>query len=171
MHFTPICKQSVAYIVAAIVFNQKDELLMVQEAKSECTGTWYLPAGRVEPGEDLISAIKREVLEETGLIFEPITLISVESAKGTWFRFTFTGEKVGGFLKTVSKADKESLQASWIGNINQLNLRSRDILPLIDKTKNYYKEKHKWHKPIIPAIYEHEKLTLRLIMVIRKKQK
>jgi nudix hydrolase, putative len=169
--FTPICKKSVVYIVAAVIFNEHDEVLMIQEAKSKCAGTWYLPAGRVEPGENLTIAIKREVIEETGLTFEPLTLITVESSKSIWFRFTFTGKINGGSLKTVSQANEESLQASWIADINQLDLRSRDILPLIDKTRAYWNQKLKWHQPILPVIYEHENLALRLIMVIRKKEK
>lgn len=51
-----------------------------QEAKSSCAGQWYLPAGRMEPGEDIVEAVKREVLEETGIHFEPSTLLLVESA-------------------------------------------------------------------------------------------
>ena len=57
-----------------------------QEAKSSCAGQWYLPAGRMEPGEDIIEAAKREVLEETGIHFEPSTLLLVESAGR--FRFS-----------------------------------------------------------------------------------
>ena len=53
---------------------------MFQEAKSSCAGQWYLPAGRMEPGEDIHEAVKREVLEETGIHFEPSTLLLVESA-------------------------------------------------------------------------------------------
>lgn len=30
---------------------------MMQEAKSSCAGTWYLPAGRVEVGENLIVSV------------------------------------------------------------------------------------------------------------------
>jgi 8-oxo-dGTP pyrophosphatase MutT (NUDIX family) len=40
-------------------------------------------------------AVKREVLEETGLVMEPTTLIMVESAAGLWFRFVLTGSVVG----------------------------------------------------------------------------
>ncbi|EOA92846.1 Nucleoside diphosphate-linked moiety X motif 18, partial [Anas platyrhynchos] len=34
-----------------IFYPKKDGVLLVQEAKAECRGTWYLPAGRMEPGE------------------------------------------------------------------------------------------------------------------------
>jgi len=40
-------------------------------------------------------AVKREVLEEAGLVMEPTTLIMVESAAGLWFRFVLTGTVVG----------------------------------------------------------------------------
>ena len=53
---------------------------MMQEAKSTCAGQWYLPAGRMEPGEDIAEAAQREVLEETGLHFQITTLLMVESA-------------------------------------------------------------------------------------------
>lgn len=34
---------------------------MVQEARQDCYKQWYLPAGRVEVGESLEEALKREV--------------------------------------------------------------------------------------------------------------
>lgn len=76
-NYKPVCKKTVCYIVAAVLLNDREEVLMMQEAKSSCAGAWYLPAGRMEPGEDLYQAVKREVLEETGLTCEPSTLIMV----------------------------------------------------------------------------------------------
>ena len=40
----------------------------------------------MEPGEDIVEASKREVLEETGMNFDPTTLILVEVAGGNWYR-------------------------------------------------------------------------------------
>lgn len=40
---------------------RQEEVLMVQEAKPDCYKQWYLPAGRVEVGESLQEALKREV--------------------------------------------------------------------------------------------------------------
>lgn len=49
----PVVKNNVTYIVMAVLFNEDGEVLMMQEAKSSCAGQWYLPAGRMEPGEDI----------------------------------------------------------------------------------------------------------------------
>ena len=78
--FKPVIKKNVSYIVAAVLINDQGEVLMMQEAKSTCAGQWYLPAGRMEPGEDIAEAAQREVLEETGLHFQITTLLMVESA-------------------------------------------------------------------------------------------
>lgn len=51
--YVPIIKSTVTYIVLVVLVNDDDEVLMMQEAKSSCAGQWYLPAGRVEPGEDI----------------------------------------------------------------------------------------------------------------------
>ncbi|XP_022685776.1 8-oxo-dGDP phosphatase NUDT18-like isoform X2 [Varroa jacobsoni] len=54
--FRPVLMKNVTYIAGAVVFNDKGEVLLMQEAKVSCAGTWYLPAGRVEPGEQIIAA-------------------------------------------------------------------------------------------------------------------
>ncbi|XP_050393473.1 8-oxo-dGDP phosphatase NUDT18 isoform X2 [Patella vulgata] len=48
--FIPRTKRNMGYIVGGLVFNDKDEILMMQEAKRSCHGKWYLPMGRLEPG-------------------------------------------------------------------------------------------------------------------------
>lgn len=68
---------------------------MIQEAKRECRGTWYLPAGRMEPGETIVEAMQREVKEEAGLLCEPVTLLSVEERGASWIRFVFLARPTG----------------------------------------------------------------------------
>ena len=52
--FIPKVKKNITFIVMAVLFDERDRVVLVQEAKSSCRGSWYLPAGRVEKGENLI---------------------------------------------------------------------------------------------------------------------
>ena len=83
-----------------------------------------------------------------------------------------TGDVIGGELKTPSRADQESLQAKWIGDLNEVTLRSNDILNIIELGRNYQKRNLKestWHKFILPTFKPHYKSYLRVVMAIRKK--
>lgn len=75
--------------------SPQDEVLLIQEAKKECRGSWYLPAGRMEPGETIVEALQREVKEEAGLHCEPLTLLSVEERGPSWIRFVFLARATG----------------------------------------------------------------------------
>lgn len=175
--FVPVLGKTVTYIVAVVLINEQNEVLMIQEAKKSCAGKWYLPAGRMESGETIVQAARREVLEETGMEIEVTTLLGLECAGGSWFRFVCTGRTVGGELKTPQKADSESLQAKWVSNLNELNLRATDILPLIDLGRNYMAGQSKsnverplqWHNPILPADKSHAKNYLRVVALIKKR--
>ncbi|CAD0201750.1 unnamed protein product [Chrysodeixis includens] len=170
-NFKPVLGSNVTYVVACVIINESNEVLMMQEAKESCAGKWYLPAGRMEKNETIVQAAAREVLEETGLECNPTTLLVVETAGGMWYRFVLTAEVVGGELKTPARADKESLQAKWISNLQEITLRSNDIIHLIEKAQLYHSRNRdsQWHKNILPAPAPHVKDLLRLIVVIKKR--
>ncbi|XP_033739368.1 8-oxo-dGDP phosphatase NUDT18-like [Pecten maximus] len=167
--FEPVTKSNVGYIVSAVIINDVGQILMMQEAKYSCYGTWYLPAGRMERGENLEQAVMREVEEETGLTFQPTTLISVEFGCGTWYRFNFTGYVTGGKLKTLKEKDKESLQAEWIDFVNiktrTLKLRSPDIIQLINIARKYNSLGEDCrHSHNMPALVPYNRLIHRVIL-------
>ncbi|XP_065103593.1 8-oxo-dGDP phosphatase NUDT18 isoform X1 [Paramisgurnus dabryanus] len=141
--------KDVCYIVCAVIFNSKDEVLMVQEAKRECYGTWYLPAGRMERGESIIEALQREVKEEAGVDCQPITMLLVQEQGPQWIRFIFLADVTGGSLKTKAEADEESLQAQWWDRESHLPLRKRDILSLIDAGIKY--RQNQWFPALQPV--------------------
>jgi mutator protein MutT len=57
--------------VGALIF-ERGRILMAQRGKEPLKGWWSLPGGAVEAGETLEAAIRREVLEETGLVVDPL---------------------------------------------------------------------------------------------------
>jgi ADP-ribose pyrophosphatase YjhB (NUDIX family) len=62
--------------VGALIFNG-DSILLVERAKEPLKGYWSLPGGAVEVGERLEDAIRREVLEETGLEVAALSVFEI----------------------------------------------------------------------------------------------
>jgi 8-oxo-dGTP diphosphatase len=53
--------------VGAVVLDDAGRLLLVRRGREPSRGLWSVPGGRVERGESGPEAVRREVLEETGL--------------------------------------------------------------------------------------------------------
>src|SRR6185312_2351788 len=83
------------WFFAVVVVRKADRFLLVHERKHG--QLWYLPAGRVEPGESFFDAAVRETLEETGVAVRLDGVIRVEhtpSPGGMRVRVVFTGGPV-----------------------------------------------------------------------------
>ena len=77
--------------VAAIIKNSENKFLMVEENTSDGIKI-NQPAGHLEKNETVVDAVIREVKEETGLVFLPLSLISVHQLflnSSSFFRFNF----------------------------------------------------------------------------------
>ncbi len=60
-----------------ILFNEaRDYVLLTRRADN---GQWCLPGGMVDPGESVIEACEREMLEETGIRIQVVRLVGVYS--------------------------------------------------------------------------------------------
>lgn len=57
--------------VGAVAVRDDGALLLVRRGKAPALGRWSLPGGRVDWGETLRDALRREVVEETGLEVAP----------------------------------------------------------------------------------------------------
>eukprot|EP00475_Leptophrys_vorax_P032555 TRINITY_DN5038_c0_g1_i1.p1 TRINITY_DN5038_c0_g1~~TRINITY_DN5038_c0_g1_i1.p1 ORF type:complete len:319 (+),score=87.10 TRINITY_DN5038_c0_g1_i1:52-1008(+) len=132
-------------IVAFLLVDEHDKVVLMQEAKPTCRGQWYIPAGKVDKNESLITAAQREMKEETGLEVEITQLCHIENfprMKLNWTRYCCTGKITGGKLKTEAEQDKESLQAAWFscekvlaGPSKQFPLRGTDFFAMLESVR------------------------------------
>ena len=53
------------------------EVLLVRRRYEPYSGLWSFPGGHVEPGEPVLEAARRELMEETGVNAEPLGIIHV----------------------------------------------------------------------------------------------
>lgn len=113
-----------------VVVRLEDRFLLVHERKHG--QLWYLPAGRVEPGESLWAAAERETLEETGVPIELTGFLRVEhtpSPSGSVRCRVFLVGRPRGRPDPKSQADEESLGAAWVRlkDLHQYPLRGEEV--------------------------------------------
>ncbi len=56
--------------VGAVVFKD-EKVLLVKRGNAPAKGKWAIPGGRVNLGETLQEAVRREIIEETGITVDP----------------------------------------------------------------------------------------------------
>src|SRR6202012_3565790 len=76
-----------------------------------CPGTWDLPGGHVEPGEEATAALVRELREELAIVAEPpggapISFDAGELDMHVWILHAWSGE-------TVNAAPREHDAIGW----------------------------------------------------------
>ncbi|GAA0822145.1 NUDIX hydrolase [Colwellia asteriadis] len=123
--------------VAAIIHHQ-GKFLLVEEIEQGKT-VYNQPAGHLEKGENLIEAIKREVLEETGLSLSPDYLSGIyylyrQDVDLYFLRFCFVIE-LTSYLK--GKANDTDITAThWLSlaeiKAKTFELRSSMVLECIE---------------------------------------
>ena len=103
---SPIQPSHPQLAVSAAIFRD-DKILLVRRARSPAKGFYSLPGGRVEFGESLHAALRREIDEETGLKIDIVGLAG--------WREVLPGIASGGHFVIMSFA------ARWSANEVVLN--------------------------------------------------
>ena len=96
-------KDGVQKLVVGAVICINNKFLLIERALSDFMGGFVgIPSGTVESGEDLLTALAREVQEETGLV-----VISVLEYLGSFDYRSSSGEKTRHFNFIVVVEDGE----------------------------------------------------------------
>jgi 8-oxo-dGTP pyrophosphatase MutT (NUDIX family) len=121
------------WFFALTVVRHGNRFLLVHERKHQ--QLWYLPAGRAEPGEDLIATASRETLEETGISIRLTGILRIEHSPrsdSARVRVIFVGEPIKD-TQPKSIPDEESLGAAWVtlDELDRYPLRDREVEDLL----------------------------------------
>jgi 8-oxo-dGTP diphosphatase len=108
----------------SVALKRGDTLLLVKRANEPAKNQWAFPGGRVERGEKLEAAARRELLEETGMQAAEIG-VHVELLLGKYHLTVFQGDALEG----EPVAQDDALAAAFF------NLRDIESLDATESTK------------------------------------
>jgi len=109
-------------VVGCLVRNAENRVLLIKHYKRG----WEIPQGRVEEGENLLDALRREVKEEAGVEIEPGPLAVVWSmlTPPSAVIFTFLGRYLSGELCSSD----DSVEAGWFAEEEALGLVTGSVM-------------------------------------------
>lgn len=131
--------------------QNKDKTLMLHRTKKQNDiheGKWNGVGGKIEYNESPEEAVKREAMEETGLVIKPILkgIVTYPQTNNDEYCmvFVFTAKKFTGKLIECNEGDLEWIKTK---EITKLNLWKGDrlFLPLISK-KGFFSAKIIYNK-------------------------
>ena len=135
--------------VGVIILNKKNEVF-VGKRKDNPIDKWQMPQGGVNKNEDFLSAMKRELSEETS-----IKNIKVMKILDGWYEYELPEELLGIIWKGKFRGQKQKwFVCRFIGENSEINLKTKypefiewkwikiDELPLVivDFKKDVYKK-------------------------------
>jgi 8-oxo-dGTP diphosphatase len=124
-------------VAAAAILNAKGELLIAKRPDDKHQGgLWEFPGGKVEAGEEILTALDRELFEELGintLAAKPLIKVSHDYSDKSvvldvWVVTEFSGKAEG----------REGQEVRWIAPSDIDSYTFPDAnLPIIEAFKNY----------------------------------
>ena len=106
--------------VGAIVLNSENKIFVGKRADNPID-KWQMPQGGVDKGENFISAMKRELKEETS-----IQNIEILKQIDQWFEYELPKNLLGIIWKGKFRGQKQKwFIVRFIGNESEINLKTK----------------------------------------------
>lgn len=119
--------------VGVVVFRN-EEVLLVKRKKDPYKGQWSIPGGKQELGETVTQAARRELMEETGVEVNELTLIDVidiivPDEEGKILYHYIVADYRAHWLSGECSPGDDAQDVQWF-NLNKLG-----SISLLDKTR------------------------------------
>jgi putative (di)nucleoside polyphosphate hydrolase len=106
--------------VGAIVLNSENKIFVGKRADNPID-KWQMPQGGVDKGENFISAMKRELKEETS-----IQNIKILKQIDQWFEYELPKNLLGIIWKGKFRGQKQKwFVVRFVGNESEINLKTK----------------------------------------------
>ena len=128
--------------VGGVLFHE-GRVLLVKRGREPAKGLWAIPGGKIEPGEKLTDAVKREFLEETGIEVEAGEVVYVFDAidlpKYHYVIIDYLVKMIGGDLRAGDDAE----EVRWFApdELDQYPVAPATV-ELLSQYNNFYKENY-----------------------------
>ena len=114
-----VAKPSPVLGVGAVVWNKKQEIVLIRRGKEPRLGQWSIPGGHLEWGETVHDAALREIREETGLTAEISGLLDVVDSlsrdpSGSVARHYVLVDFAARWVSGELRAGSDASDARWV---------------------------------------------------------
>lgn len=131
------------------LLHQNGKYLLQDRVKKDWKG-FTLPGGHVEPGESIVDAIVREMMEETGLTIKNPRLCGVKQFPidgGRYLVFLFEATQYEGELSSSDEGKMHWIKKEELDKVNLVNDFMDLINVMLDENLSefqYIIEENKW---------------------------
>jgi ADP-ribose pyrophosphatase YjhB (NUDIX family) len=101
-------------VAAGAVVRRGETILLVRRGRPPEAGRWSVPGGRVETGERLRDAVRREVREEAGIEVEVGVLVGVVERSGPDHHYVVADFEATAPPDASPRAGDDAADIAWV---------------------------------------------------------
>jgi len=111
----------IVYVVAAVMINGQGQILLTERpAGKSLAGLWEFPGGKIEPGEQPMQCLIRELAEEIGVTVAaadimPLTFVEYDYSDFTLFMPLYVVRRWSGDVQSLEQQRFEWIDLNRLG--------------------------------------------------------